>query len=244
MRAAHHARLPRHLRDRPRQPAGSPTICSSRSTPADRPRSAVRGQGAHGFARRRCCIPLDEAQVAGRRAASGRRGRRGRSRSCSCIPIAMPPTSSAPRRSSETESAAAFVTASHELSQEYREFERTSTAAANAYVGPRVQTYLGEMEAHLGEPASPANSSSCSRPAACSTSAQARRRMHPHAEVRAGRRRHRHARRCATASISERHRVRHGRHHRQGRRDLRRHVLMTGQVMVGGYAKGCRCRCR
>ena len=35
-----------------------------------------------------------------------------------------------------------FVTASHELSQEYREYERTSTAAANAYVGPRVQTYL------------------------------------------------------------------------------------------------------
>src|SRR5262247_4900278 len=30
-----------------------------------------------------------------------------------------------------------FVTASHELSQEYREFERTSTAAANAYIGPR-----------------------------------------------------------------------------------------------------------
>src|SRR5215213_9442729 len=28
-----------------------------------------------------------------------------------------------------------FVTASHELSQEYREYERTSTAAANAYVG-------------------------------------------------------------------------------------------------------------
>ncbi len=42
-----------------------------------------------------------------------------------------------------------FVTASHELSQEYREFERTSTAAANAYVGPRVRRYLGEMESHL-----------------------------------------------------------------------------------------------
>src|SRR5471032_2774271 len=41
-----------------------------------------------------------------------------------------------------------FVTASHKLSQEYREYERTSTAAANAYVGPRVQTYLTEMEAH------------------------------------------------------------------------------------------------
>ena len=44
-----------------------------------------------------------------------------------------------------------FVTASHELSQEYREYERTSTAAANAYVGPRVQRYLTEMEGHLGE---------------------------------------------------------------------------------------------
>jgi N-methylhydantoinase A len=44
-----------------------------------------------------------------------------------------------------------FVTASHELSQEYREYERTSTAAANAYVGPRVQTYLTEMEAHLND---------------------------------------------------------------------------------------------
>ncbi|MEK7876947.1 MAG: hydantoinase/oxoprolinase family protein, partial [Pseudomonadota bacterium] len=42
-----------------------------------------------------------------------------------------------------------FISASHELSQEYREFERTSTAAANAYVGPRVRRYLSEMETHL-----------------------------------------------------------------------------------------------
>lgn len=42
-----------------------------------------------------------------------------------------------------------FVTASHELSQEYREFERASTVVANAYVGPRVGTYLGELERHL-----------------------------------------------------------------------------------------------
>jgi N-methylhydantoinase A len=44
-----------------------------------------------------------------------------------------------------------FVTASHELSQEYREYERTSTTAANAYVGPRVRQYLGEMGSHLKE---------------------------------------------------------------------------------------------
>jgi N-methylhydantoinase A len=42
-----------------------------------------------------------------------------------------------------------FVTASHELSQEYREFERTSTVAANAYVGPRVRRYLAELDEHL-----------------------------------------------------------------------------------------------
>ena len=42
-----------------------------------------------------------------------------------------------------------YITASHELSQEYREFERTSTVAANAYVGPRVRSYLGEVVQHL-----------------------------------------------------------------------------------------------
>jgi N-methylhydantoinase A len=44
---------------------------------------------------------------------------------------------------------AMFVSASHELSQEYREFERCSTVVANAYIGPRVRSYLGEIDAHL-----------------------------------------------------------------------------------------------
>ncbi len=39
-----------------------------------------------------------------------------------------------------------FVSASHELSKEYREYERTSTVAANAYIGPRIKTYLGELQ--------------------------------------------------------------------------------------------------
>ena len=43
-----------------------------------------------------------------------------------------------------------FVTASHELSREYREYERTSTTAANAYVGPMVSRYLGNLEERLG----------------------------------------------------------------------------------------------
>jgi N-methylhydantoinase A len=44
---------------------------------------------------------------------------------------------------------AMFVTASHELSQEYREFERCSTVAANAYVGPIVRRYIGEIDEHI-----------------------------------------------------------------------------------------------
>ena len=41
------------------------------------------------------------------------------------------------------------MSASHELSQEYREFERASTVVANAYVGPRVAEYLAQLERHL-----------------------------------------------------------------------------------------------
>ena len=42
-----------------------------------------------------------------------------------------------------------FVSASHELSQEYREFERCSTVAANAYIGPKVRRYVGEIDEHI-----------------------------------------------------------------------------------------------
>jgi N-methylhydantoinase A len=42
-----------------------------------------------------------------------------------------------------------FVSASHELSQEYREFERCSTVVANAYIGPKVRRYIGEIDAHM-----------------------------------------------------------------------------------------------
>jgi N-methylhydantoinase A len=49
----------------------------------------------------------------------------------------------------ERQCPAMFVSASHELSQEYREFERCSTVVANAYIGPRVRRYLGEIDEHL-----------------------------------------------------------------------------------------------
>ena len=42
-----------------------------------------------------------------------------------------------------------FISISSDISKEYREFERTSTVAANAYIGPRVNKYLGEIESEL-----------------------------------------------------------------------------------------------
>jgi N-methylhydantoinase A len=44
-----------------------------------------------------------------------------------------------------------FVTSSHELSREYREFERTSTAVLNAFVGPKVSRYIERLEGLLAD---------------------------------------------------------------------------------------------
>jgi N-methylhydantoinase A len=44
-----------------------------------------------------------------------------------------------------------FITASTELSREWYEFERTSTAAANAYTGPKVSTYVRALDNALAE---------------------------------------------------------------------------------------------
>jgi N-methylhydantoinase A len=43
------------------------------------------------------------------------------------------------------------VTCSHEVSQEFREYERASTTALSAYVQPVLDAYLGRMEARLRE---------------------------------------------------------------------------------------------
>jgi len=42
-----------------------------------------------------------------------------------------------------------FVTLSHEILREYREYERSSTTALNAFVGPRVGGYLKRLETYL-----------------------------------------------------------------------------------------------
>lgn len=42
-----------------------------------------------------------------------------------------------------------YVTLSHEISREYREFERTSTTVANAFVGPKVSRYLDRLAGRM-----------------------------------------------------------------------------------------------
>ena len=44
-----------------------------------------------------------------------------------------------------------FVSLSHDILREYREYERTSTTALNAYVGPRVRDYLERLERFLSD---------------------------------------------------------------------------------------------
>lgn len=44
-----------------------------------------------------------------------------------------------------------YVTLSNDILREYREYERTSTTALNAYVGPRVSCYLDRLDTYLNE---------------------------------------------------------------------------------------------
>jgi N-methylhydantoinase A len=53
------------------------------------------------------------------------------------------------RAALEAESGA-FITTSHEVLPEFREYERCSTTVANAYVGPVMADYLADIGEHLG----------------------------------------------------------------------------------------------
>ncbi len=75
-----------------------------------------------------------------------------------------------------------FVTASHEVLSEIREFERSSTAALNAYLQPVVASISARSTPRSRPKSSPAGCTSCSRTAASC-------RSPPHANFRCARRR-------------------------------------------------------
>ncbi len=45
----------------------------------------------------------------------------------------------------------AYLSLSHEILREYREFERLSTTVVNAYIGPKVGGYVSNLKSRLGE---------------------------------------------------------------------------------------------
>ena len=45
----------------------------------------------------------------------------------------------------------AYLSLSHEILREYREFERTSTTVVNAYIGPKVGGYVKSLKSSLGD---------------------------------------------------------------------------------------------
>ena len=109
----------------------------------------------------------------------------------------------------------AFVTASYELSQEYREFERCSTVAANAYIGPGVRRYLGEIGDRLEAESFPGAFLVVQSTGGLYDVAQGAARLRPHARIGARRGGHRGAGASPCHRDRERDHVRHGRNHGQ-----------------------------
>jgi len=44
-----------------------------------------------------------------------------------------------------------YISLSHEVNPEWREYERTASTVANAYIGPRVSRYLSRLDALAGQ---------------------------------------------------------------------------------------------
>ena len=92
-------------------------------------------------------VPLDEAAVAAPRAGARGGAASRASRSASCTPTPIPRTSSARARSCARNCPASRLTCRREVCPEIREYERFSTAVANAYVQPLMAGYLAAPRA-------------------------------------------------------------------------------------------------
>ena len=122
-----------------------------------------------------------------------------------------------------------FLSASHELSREYREYERTSTVAANAYVGPKVSQYLGDLEQRLRDNKFRRQSDDHAVQRRLVRRRHGAAPMHSNDGVGTGRRRGRHDGVVRVARSRRRDCFRHGRDDRKSLRDpARRAELFAG----------------
>lgn len=93
-------------------------------------------------------VPLDEEET---RAAARKLRDQGVEAIAVCFMFAFlnPENEIRAREIIEEETPDIFVTTSHEVVPQYREYERFSTTALNAFVGPKTSTYLDHMDANL-----------------------------------------------------------------------------------------------
>ena len=115
-----------------------------------------------------------------------------------------------------------FITLSHEILREFREYERTSTTVLNAFVGPRVSRYLSRLEEFADKSRFAGQVAIMRSNGGTMSVGEARRAPVAMMEsgpvagmIGAGRI-------AQTSRHRTRHRLRHGRHHRQDVADHRR----------------------
>ena len=221
-RADRHRGLPRRPRDRRRKPLRPVRHQHREAAAAGAARAALHGARAHGRARRACAWRSTRRRCARSRASSSAAGHRGvavalHARLRQSRARAAHRARSWPRRCP-----ASGVTLSSEVCPEVREYERTSTAIANAYVQPLMAGYLERLQTALAAaglrrrdpPDDLGRRPHQPRDGAALPGAPGRigpgRRRDPRGAVAAA------ARRGAGAQL------RHGRHHRQDLPDRRR----------------------
>ena len=227
-RAHHHARLPRRAGAaalRPRRPLRPVPGCAGRSHPAPPP---LRDHRAHRRRRRsRHAAGRGRDRCADRRTQG--RARRGAWPSPCCSASSTPSTSAGWAQRLRAALPGIPIYLSCEVLPEIKEFERTSTTAVCAYVGPILASYLARPG---GDDA---------RPGPAAALRHGLQRRHPgsrrgrgHAgdgrRIGPGRRRGGGGPRRAADRPRQPPLLRHGRHHRQGQPDPRRPVRDHARV--------------
>ena len=147
-RAADDRGLSRHDRDPAREPVRAIRRQYRPAAAAGAAPAALSGARAHRRAAAGCWCRSTRRRW--RRSPSASRPRASRaSRSAFCTASPTRRTSAAPARSSPLQLPGVPITLSSEVSPEMREYERFSTACANAYVQPLIGRYLANLETLL-----------------------------------------------------------------------------------------------
>lgn len=121
-----------------------------RKPPTLVPRRYVFEVGERTNANGETLVPFD-------RASAGEAAKKIKELGCTAVAVCFLHSYADPKHELEMESVLneecpdVFVTLSHRLSREYREYERTSTAVIDAYVKPITASYLERLESRLGD---------------------------------------------------------------------------------------------